>query len=197
MQVSSDKGTDNIYTLPVIKSTTKKTLHTKLLSTIVLTNILWLTACQPNVNMAGEQPSMPLAKPSEKIIEKIEKYDYLDSTLFFDEIHASLSMRATFKRSTFEKGADGLVENYKFQFRSRRDLPVKISNIAIIVAGKRIFLESGTSYLPKNKPLIFTLSTADSQFIQDQPQAIFLFEYQNDSKAVLIEGHKLVKFVTD
>ena len=123
----------------MIKYITKKTLHTPLLSIIVLINILWLTACQPHVHMASEQPSMPLAKSPEKIIEKIEEYDYRDSTLFFDEIHASLSMRATFKRTTFEKGADGLVENYKFQFRSRRDLPVKISNIAIIVAGKRIF----------------------------------------------------------
>ena len=181
----------------MIKSITKKTLYTQLLSIIVLVNIIWLSACQPYVHVnVGE--SIPSEKSTERVIEKTEEYDYRDSTLFFDEIHASLSMRVTFnKRTTFKKGANGLVKDYKFQFRSRRDLPVKISNIAITASGKRIFLEPGTLYLPKNKPLIFALSATDSQFIQHQPQAIFLFEYEDNSNAVLIEEHKLVKFITD
>ena len=175
----------------MIKCVAKKIFNTL---TIVLINVLLLVACQPHVHLPVDEKPISTTKltPVTKPVKKAEEYDYRDSTLFFDEVRASLSMRATLKQ-----GADNLLKNYKFQFRSRRDLPVKINNIAITVAGKRIVLEPGTLYLPKNKSLTFELSTADSQLIQNQSQATLLFDYERVTKVALIEGHKLVKFISD
>lgn len=118
------------------------------------------------------------------------KYNYRQSTLFFDKRRASLSMRTTLK-----KDDEMLVKGYQFQFRSRRGRPVKISNIVITVAGKRIFLEPGIVYLPSDKASTFNLSIADSEFVRDQIQAILLFEYQDSTKIALIEKDKLIALI--
>lgn len=170
----------------MIQYVAKKILNVMLLTIMMLMGIFLLTACQTYTQLSIDEKLVPAAKS----ILKAEKHDYRESTLFFDKHRASLSMLAT-----LAEGKENLVRGYQFQFRSRRDLPVKISNIVVTVGGKRITLESGVLYLPKSKPLILELSAVDSRYIQGQPQAVFLFEYEGDTRIVLIKHHQLVAFI--
>lgn len=168
----------------MIKCLIYKIFNLNVLAMAVLAGVLLLIACQPQLPV---KQASPITQP----FKKVKEHGYYESTLFFDKHNTSLSMRAALKKTD-----DSLAKGYQFQFRSRRDRPVKIGNIAITVAGKRIILGSDSFYLPRNKSLVFSLSVIDSQFIQSQSQAVFLFEYESDTKIALIKKHALVEFIT-
>ena len=117
-------------------------------------------------------------------------YTYVDSTLYFAERTASISMRATFtdqQPSTMTKG-------YKFQFRTINTQPAFLSSISLIADGKRIFLEEGQVVLPSQKGVTLELSLENSLWLAKYPSALVQFRHGNDSYIFAIGLHQLKEF---
>ena len=120
----------------------------------------------------------------------VSPYTYVDSTQYFDERTASVSMRATFTNSS----PSGMERGYLFQFRSINKKPAFLNSISIIAGGKRYFLEEGQVVLPNQKGLTFNLSLDDSLEVAKYPSSLLQFRHNNQSYLFSIELHQLQEF---
>ena len=117
---------------------------------------------------------------------------FVDSTQYFREDTASISLRASFDTSS--NTSLTMVDGYKFQFRTLSDTPIFISSVSIIAGGKRFFVEEGQFVLTKEKGTTSTLPLDDSLFIADFPSALLQFRYNNESFLFEIALHQLKEF---
>lgn len=118
-------------------------------------------------------------------------YTYVDSTEYYLEDTASVSMRATFNNNAPQSG---MVTGYKFQFRSLNPKPLFLSSISIIAGGKRLFVEEGQLVVANDKPITQNLNLQDSEFIAQYPDALLQFRANNQSVLFTIELHQLREF---
>ena len=129
------------------------------------------------------------SNPQEKT-PPVSPYTFVDSTVYFAEQTASLSMR-----TTFHKGQSAVIaEGYRFQFRTISPTPVFLSSISLIAGGKRLFLEEGQVVLPNEKGVTLKLSIKDSQFVAGFPSALIQFKHNNQSFIFTIELHQVKDF---
>lgn len=118
-------------------------------------------------------------------------YTFVDSTEYFADRTASVSMRATFHR---EQPASGMAEGYRFQFRTINTQPAFLNSISLVAGGKRIFLEEGQIVLPLEKGITLQLSLEDSLLVAQQNSALLQFRHNNTSHIFTIELHQLKPF---
>ena len=130
------------------------------------------------------------SSPKETGIPPEALYAHVDSTMYFAQRTASVSMRATFNR----QGRTSLVDGYKFQFRSIDEKPAFLNSVSIIAGGKRIFLEEGQIVLPTGQGVTLQLSLEDSNFIAAFPSALLQFRHNRESQIYAIELHQLQEF---
>lgn len=117
----------------------------------------------------------------------VEQGNFIDSTLYFNDKTASVSLRAPMN----ERGQLG--SGYQLQFRALNSVPLK--NIVIITGGERIVLERGLVYVSANKGLNYSLSLSDSLYIAVNPRSTLLFEFDGQSKIIEMKDHKLTSFM--
>ena len=134
-----------------------------------------LTACE-------SQPDKNLISPP---------YTYIDSTLYYADRQASISVRASFNQ---QNNNAGLAEGYRFQFRSIRAEPVFLNSISIVAGGKRFFLEAGQVVVPNQQGVTLQLPLDESKFVASFPSALIQFRHNNDSYIFSIELHQLKPF---
>lgn len=120
----------------------------------------------------------------------ISPYNYVDSTEYFAKRTGSVSLRATFSKTT-----STMDEGYKFQFRTISPRPVFLNSISVVAGGKRIFLEEGQIVLPSQQGITLEASLEDSLFIGKFPSALLQFRQNNVSEIFAIELHQLKEFV--
>jgi hypothetical protein len=144
--------------------------------TLLLLSSIFLSACG--------------SAPEKNQQASISPYTYVDSTLYFAERTASVSMRATFNREQ----PSGMAEGYLFQFRTISNKPAFLNSISIVAGGKRLFLEEGQIVLPNQKGVTLQLSLEDSLFVAQYPSALVQFRHNNDSQIFSIELHQLTEF---
>jgi len=116
-----------------------------------------------------------------------------DSTVYFADKTASISMRASFinNGSLEQPIADG----YKLQFRSIKKGNVLISQVSIVAGGKKISLTEGSFFVPYNKGINLQLSKEDTLFISQHNDATFRFKHDNESYLMSIRQHKINEFI--
>ncbi len=141
----------------------------------ILSACVLLTACQTS---------------PEKQVVVVSPYTHVDSTTYFSERTASVSMRATFNRGQSATMSEG----YKFQFRTISNRPVFLSSISIVAGGKRFFLEQGQIVLPSQKGVTLQLPLKDSVFVAQFPSALLQFKQNNTSEIFSIELHQIKEF---
>ncbi|MFT6791198.1 MAG: hypothetical protein ACJA04_000398 [Cellvibrionaceae bacterium] len=117
-------------------------------------------------------------------------YTFVDSTVYFAERTASLSMRSTFKKSQTAT----ITEGYKFQFRTINTKPVFLGSISLIAGGKIFFLEEGQVILLSQNEVNFELSLETSQFLVSYTPALIQFRYNNESVIFTIDLHQVKTF---
>ncbi|MGH1487138.1 MAG: hypothetical protein ACRBCI_13070 [Cellvibrionaceae bacterium] len=117
-------------------------------------------------------------------------FTYVDSTQYFADRTASVSMRAIFNREQ----PSGMAEGYKFQLRTISNQPAFLNSISIIAGGKRIFLEEGQIVLANGRGITLQLSLEDSLFVSQYPSALVQFRHNNNSYIFSIELHQLKEF---
>ena len=133
-----------------------------------------LTGCQSTNN------EIPITSP----------YTYVDSTQYFNDRTASVSMRATFTNNS----PSSMEHGYLFQFRSINQKPAFLNSISIIAGGSRFFLEEGQVVLPTQKGLTLKLSLEESLEIAKYPASLLQFRHNNQSYLFSIELHQLKVF---
>ena len=149
--------------------------------TLMIVLAMILIGCQSQAT----KPEAPVAKP---LIHE-------DSTVYFADKTASLSMRATFE-SENQSHQQELTRGYKFQFRSIQKRNVSISQVSIIAGGKKINLSENRFLLPPQKGITLNLSLEDTHYIDQQQDAILRFKYEGESQLMSLKGHRLIEFVT-
>ncbi|MBX2809014.1 MAG: hypothetical protein KTR20_10330 [Cellvibrionaceae bacterium] len=117
-------------------------------------------------------------------------YTFIDSTEYFADRTASVSMRASFDT----RNPSAMSSGYKFQFRTISETPILLNSISIIAGGKRIFIEPGQVVLPKHKSVTLSLPLEASQFIATFPSALLQFKHNNISQLLAITLHRLQEF---
>lgn len=150
----------------------------------ILLFILLLSGCGTTT-----QKPTPAASAQTPALDK--PYTFIDSTEYFADRTASVSMRATFDTT----GTATMSTGYKFQFRSISKSPIFLSSMSIIAGGKRFFVEKGQVTLTNNKSVTLTLPLEDSQFIGTFPSALLQFKHNNLSHILTITLHQLQEFI--
>lgn len=121
-----------------------------------------------------------------------------DSTVYFNDRKASVSMRASFSNNTGQhKNASftqTLSTGYKLQFRSISRENVLINNVFIIAGGKRIIVSESDFFVAPNKGITLALSHEDSLFIQQKNDAVLRFAIDGKSQLMNMRHHKLSEF---
>ena len=117
-------------------------------------------------------------------------HTHVDSTLYFAERTASISMRASFTREQ----PSTMTTGYQFQFRTINTQPAFLNSISLVAGGKRLFLEENQIVLPSQKGITLQLSLEDSQWLAQYPSALIQFRHNNDSYLFAIELHQLKAF---
>jgi len=139
---------------------------------------VWLLGCATAPRTQPDETNQP------------PPYTFVDSTLYFAEQTASVSLRATFHQ---EKSA-GMAKGYQFQFRTISQQPVFLNSISLVAGGKRLFIEEGQSVLPANKGITFRVSLDDSRWLASYPSALLQFKYNGQSVLKRISLHRLEEF---
>jgi hypothetical protein len=130
------------------------------------------------------------SSPQKKPESQISPFTFVDSTLYFAERTASVSMRATFNNAQ----PSGMNKGYMFQFRTISKNPAFLNSVSIVAGGKRFFLEEGQIVLPSQKGVTLKLPLNDSLFVAKYPSALLQFRYNNTSFIFSIELHQLKDF---
>ena len=121
-----------------------------------------------------------------------------DSTVYFNDRKASVSMRASFSNNIDHNEDSPIIQTlstgYKLQFRSISRENVLINNVFIIAGGKRIIVSEGDFFVAPNKGITLSLSHEDSLFIQQQNDAVLRFTIDGESQLMNMKHHKLTEF---
>lgn len=124
---------------------------------------------------------------------------YQDSTLYFAEKTASISLRASFTQQVVSneqsQELQPLANGYKFQFRSTNTQNRIIGNASIVAGGKKITITDKTLFIPQNQGLTVSISLEDTVLIESQGQAVLGFEYNGESQLFTIINHQLAPFI--
>jgi len=126
-----------------------------------------------------------------------------ESTLYFANKTASISMRASFT-NTSSNEANGarskplivqpLAEGYKLQFRTINKDNLLINQASIIVGGRKIPIAKGAFFVPYNKGVTLSLSLEDTQYISQHDNATLGINYDDESLLMTIKNHKISIF---
>ncbi len=124
-----------------------------------------------------------------------------DSTVYFADRTASVSMRPSFK-NTINSNNDPqkpliiqpLNNGYQLQFRTIRKNNIVLEKIDIIAGGKRIPISEGQVFIPANKGLRLSLSLENSLLINKDDKAILAFTFDGESFLVSIKYHRINEF---
>jgi hypothetical protein len=128
-----------------------------------------------------------------------------DSTLYFANKTASISMRASFTKPSSNKASgpleavsplivQPLAKGYKLQFRTLNRDNLLINQASIIVGGRKIVIAKDAFFVPYNKGITLSLSLEDTQYISKHDNAVLGFTYDNKSLVVTIKNHKISNF---
>jgi hypothetical protein len=140
--------------------------------------------------------------PSAKPIEVKEEILHQDSTVYFANRKASISMRASFS-NTIKASPDTnkpliiqpLFEGYKLQFRSIAQENMLIDQVSIVADGRNIVLADNSFFIPPNKGITLSVSLEDTLFISQQAEAVLRFKFNNASKIITIKNHQISEFI--
>ena len=116
-----------------------------------------------------------------------------DSTIYFANKTASISMRASFT-NTGGGTEQALATGYKLQFRSIQEGNVSISQVSIIAGGKKITLNEQGFLLPPNQGATLSINLEDTRYITGHPDATLRFKYEGESQLMSIKQHRLSEF---
>ncbi|MFT5117009.1 MAG: hypothetical protein ACI9NY_000536 [Kiritimatiellia bacterium] len=138
------------------------------------------------------------APPPKKVAQQATIF-HQESTVYFANKTASISMRASFSNALQNKSSgplivQPLIEGYKLQFRTLKKDNLLIKQASIIVGGKKIVIADDAFFVPYNKGISLSLSLEDTQYISQHDNAILGFNYDNESLLVSIKSHKLSNF---
>jgi len=149
---------------------------------VILIFLILLAGCKGQLTQPPERPvALPLI--------------YEDSTVYFADNTASLSMRASFE-SDSQSYHQTLTEGYKFQFRSIQKRNILISQVSIISGGEKINVSTNRFLLPPQQGITLSLSLEDTRRIAQQDEAILRFKYEGDSQLMSIKAHRLLEWTT-
>ncbi|MFT6101903.1 MAG: hypothetical protein ACJATV_000343 [Granulosicoccus sp.] len=126
-----------------------------------------------------------------------------ESTLYFSNKTASISMRASFTNISSNEAdralnkpliVQPLAEGYKLQFRTINKDNLLINQASIIVGGRKILVAKGAFFVPYNKGVTLSLSLEDTQYIRQHDNAILGINYDKESLLITIKNHKISTF---
>ncbi len=128
-----------------------------------------------------------------------------DSTIYFSNRQASISMRASLESSTPSDALSNsrplfikdLKAGYKLQFRSIHQENILIEQMSIVAGGKLFIITEKPFFIPSNKSVNLSLSLEDSLFISQQDDAVLRFKYEGESQLLTIKSHKLNNFIVE
>lgn len=170
--------------------------------------VLLMTACQstPSQQTVPKSANKPVNPNTDSVSGKAQTavkpkpkptYRYIESTLFFDDEKASVSLRAAVHSPSVSNPSATvlpLVSGYQFQFRSVNDTAVPTGNVAIKSDGDMIVVEAGHAFIPSGKGVTFVLGLKDSRRVNAASDAILLFDYKNKLHQVIIHQHQLIEW---
>ena len=170
--------------------------------TIFLLMLTLLTGCQ-NQGAITESGNQADNETGESTITNKESSTnaaifYQDSTVYFAEESASISMRASFLNQLQEQGEQVIqpfAQGYRLQFRSLEEPPPSLGTVAIIAGGRKIELTGSSIIIPSKQGITFSISLENTRFISEQSDSVLQFKYQGESYFMLINDHRLSDFV--
>lgn len=128
-----------------------------------------------------------------------------DSTVYFADKKASVSMRASFIQRTIQGNqTDPLSQStttqllnggYQLQFRSIDKGNNSIEDVSVVAGGKKFSLSTTSLLIPQNKWVILGLTEEESLFIAQQSDATLRFRYNQTSYLMSIRNHTLSEFI--
>ena len=159
---------------------------------ILLSLALTITACATNtLRPTAESTSQEKATASELF--------HQDSTVYFADKKASVSLRASFIQETtqspYEVTTQSLMNGYKLQFRSILKGNNVIEKVSIIAGGKKITLLDKPLFIQENKGLIINSSKEEALFIMDKSDATLRFKFNQQSYLMSLRNHTLSEFI--
>ncbi len=120
----------------------------------------------------------------------------IESTLFIDNMRASVSLQATVNALSPPGGAkrdDALLkEGYRFQFRSINKEEVSIGNVIIQADGQTVVVEPGSALIPSGQGYTMLVDLNNSRRVNPYKNATLTFDYQGRSVNVILREHQLV-----
>lgn len=141
---------------------------------------LILSACQPT----KEKPSsISKAQAATGSI-------YRDSTHYFLNRTASISMRATLSNNS-----QTIIEGYKLQFRTIRNQNVAITDASIVAGGQYFSIANKEFFIDKQRAITLQLELNNTQLIQQQSDAVLRFKADGESLLFIIQNHQLQPFL--
>lgn len=149
---------------------------------IIIFSVIALTACQ-TLDTKNTSTNSDAAIKAKDVF-------YHDSTHYFADRTASVSMRATFL-NTEDGDKQELVEGYKLQFRTINLKGGAIGQVTIIAGGKQITLSENGFIIPPKQGINLELSLEETQFIHQQNDGLLRFKFQNESQLIQIKDHTL------
>ena len=156
--------------------------------TVLLSLSLLMTACVST--------DAPVAKKNTPDIF------HQDSTVYFADKKASISLRASFIQKTNESTdttsnttTQSLMGGYKLQFRSIFKGNSTIGHVSIIAGGRRIVLSDKPLFIQSTKGLTINTSIEDALFIMAYNDATLRFTFNQTSHLMSINNHTLSEFI--
>jgi len=130
-----------------------------------------------------------------------------DSTIYFADKKASVSLRASFIQETSQESieTDGtvtagvttqsLINGYKLQFRTLLKGNNTLEQVSVIAGGKKIVLSDQSLFIQANKGLIINANKKDTLFIIEKGDATLRFKFNQTSYLMSIRNHTLSEFI--
>lgn len=141
-----------------------------------------LVACQTTSTRDKANTANQAAKASDVF--------HRDSTHYFADKTASVSLRATFS-NTENANEQKLLSGYKLQFRTINLKGGTIGQVTIIAGGRQITLSENGFVIPPNQGINLQLSLEDTRFIHQQNDGLLRFRFQDESQLIQIQDHAL------
>jgi hypothetical protein len=126
-----------------------------------------------------------------------------DSTVYFSDKKASVSLRASFIQEISEPSntkesritTQSLMNGYQLQFRAILKGNNTVEQVSIIAGGKRFLLSDKPLFIQVNKGLTINTNKEDAVFIMNQSDATLRFKFNQASYLMSIRHHTLSEFI--